>query len=440
MVVKTLAGTLALAAALVATSSGAAQPQGAAPTQAAAPAPPEAPRCRLTLQGAQVWTGERFEGRTLHIDGATFVAAAPAGAAAMPAMWMFLIPPLVDTHTHGLDEPAAANDAAHRANLQVGIYYALNPNNIRRATPGAPFGPDQVEAIYAGGGITGPGGHPRPLYEMLARIGQQRGFDMGPLPGRAFHEVSTEAETRAAVERVQAQGASVVKLYLLFHDSADSKGLSAALFRTAVAHAAQRGVRPIVHVESASDFRLAAGTRGVAAIVHMPGAVPQNPDDAVYQLTAADAALTARNGISVSTTTAVAFNHTTGTQLARAQRINAHNLALLRDAGVNLTAGADRPGATAVDELNLLRATTLFDGTQLLNIATRNGLKLLFPDRRIGTFEPGSEASFLILYADPRSNWFWLDEALGGMRGGQVISDQTGMLRGLCGGGARPAQ
>ena len=261
MVVKTLAGTMALAIALVA-SSGAAQPQPAAPAQAAAPAA-EAPRCRFTLQGAQVWTGERFEARTLHVDGARFVAEAPAGAATMPAQWMFLIPPLVDTHTHGLDEPAAANDPAHQVNLRVGIYYALNPNNIRRATPGAPFGPDQVEALYAGGGITGPGGHPRPLYEMLARIGQQRGFDMGPLPGRAFHEVATEAETRAAVERVQAQGASVVKLYLLGHDGADSKGLSAALFRTAVAHAVQRGLRPIVHVETASDFRLAAGTRGV---------------------------------------------------------------------------------------------------------------------------------------------------------------------------------
>ena len=184
----------------------------------------------------------------------------------MPAMWMFLIPPLVDTHTHGLDEPAAANDPVHRANLQLGIYYALNPNNIRRATPGAPFGPDQVEALYAGGGITGPGGHPRPLYEMLARMGQQRGFDMGPLPGRAFHEVATDAEARAAVERVQAQGSRVVKLYLLDHRAADSKGLTPATFRAAAAHAARGGMRAIVHIDTAADFRLAAGDPGVAAL------------------------------------------------------------------------------------------------------------------------------------------------------------------------------
>ena len=106
----------------------------------------------------------------------------------------------------------------------------------------------------------------------------------------------------------------------------------------------------------------------------------------------------------------------------------------MRDGGVSLIAGADRPGATMVDELNLLRATGLFDGTQLLNIGTLNGLRLLFPDRRIGTFQPGSEASFLIMFADPRQNWFWIDDAIGGMRGGRIITDPGRMLAGLCGG------
>ena len=411
---------------------------GAASAQSS-PASP-APQCKLTLQGANVWTGTGFERRDVHVDGATLAASAPAGAVPFPAQWTFLIPPLVDTHTHGLDEPAGAADPMHAAALNEGIFYALNPNNIRRDTPGAPFAPDQVEAIYAGGGLTGPGGHPRPLYEMLAGMARQRGVDMGTLPGRAFHEVSTDVEVRAAVERVQAQGSDVVKLYLLDHSSADSKGLSPALFREAVAHALRRNMRPIVHVETAGDFRLAAGTRGVAAIVHLPGTFPQIEDDAAYLLTAEDAAVAARNDIGVSTTLSVAFNHLTGEELARAQRIAAHNLRLLRDANVNLTAGADRPGAGAVEELNLLRATTLFDGTQLLNIATRNGLKLLYPDRRIGTFEPGSEASFLIMFADPRANWFWIDEALGGLRGGQVILDRAGFLRGICGGAGPGAQ
>lgn len=434
-----LAGLMAGAAMLV----GAAQPAAQPATQPAPAAAPAAPSCKLTLQGANVWTGAGFEQRDVHIDGTTLAASAPQGAVPFPAQWMFLIPPLVDTHNHGLDEPEGPNDPLHRAALDVGIFYGLNPNNIRRDTPGAPFGPDQVEAIYAGGGITGMGGHPRPLYEMLANMARQRGQDMGTLPGRAFHEVSTEAEARAAVERVQAQGSSVVKLYLLDHEDAASKGLTPALFRAAAAHAVRRGMRAIVHVETAADFRLAAGTPGVAIIVHLPGAYPRKPEDAPYLIAPEDAALAARNNVSVSTTVSVAFNHLTGERLARAQRVQSQNLRALRDAGVNLTAGADRPGASAIEELNLLRATTLFDGTQLLNIATRNGLKALYPNRRIGTFEPGSEASFLIMFADPRDNWFWIDEAMAGMRGGRVIFDRAGFVRGICEGGAAagaPAQ
>ena len=310
----------------------------------------------------------------------------------MPAFWMFVIPPLVDMHTHGLDEPAAADDFMHRANLRLGIYYALNPNNIRRDTPGAPFGPDQVEALYAGGGITGPGGHPRPLYEMLARMAQARGVNMGTLPGRAFHEAGTAQEARAAVERVQAAGSRVVKLYLLDHRAADSKGLTLETFRAAAAHARARGMRAIVHIDTAADFRLAVETPGVAALMHMPGTLPRGEADAPYLLSAEDVAAARANNVAVVPTVSVMFNSFTGERLLRAQRIQAHNLRLLRDGGVSLIAGADRPGATMVDELNLLRATGLFDGTQLLNIGTLNGLRLLFPDRRIGTFQPGSEA------------------------------------------------
>jgi imidazolonepropionase-like amidohydrolase len=401
-----------------------------------APAAQEAPRCRFTLQGAQVWTGEGFEARDLHVDGATFAASAPAGTPAMPAFWMFVIPPLVDVHTHGLDEPAAANDPMHRHSLGLGIYYALNPNNIRRDTPGAPFGPDQVEALYAGGGITGPGGHPRPLYEMLARMAQARGVNMGTLPGRAFHEAGTVAEARAAVDRVRAAGSRIVKLYLLDHRAADSKGLTPETFRAAAAHARARGMRAIVHIDTAADFRLAAETPGVAALMHMPGTVPRGEADAPYLLSAEDVAAARANDVAVVPTVSVMFNSYTGERLLRAQRIQAHNLRLLRDGGVSLVAGADRPGATMVDELNLLRATGLFDGTQLLNIGTRNALRLLFPDRRIGTFQPGSEASFLIMFADPRQNWFWIDDAMGGMRGGRIIADPAGMLAGLCGGAA----
>ena len=38
------------------------------------------------------------------------------------------------------------------------------------------------------------------------------------------------------------------------------------------------------------------------------------------------------------------------------------------------------------------------------------------------------------MFADPRQNWFWLDDAIGGMRGGRVITDPGGMLPGCAAG------
>jgi hypothetical protein len=396
-----------------------------------------AQQCRFTLQGANVWTGERFERRDVTVDGRTFAAPGAAAAPALPASWAYLIPPWADAHTHNLKQPAEGNDPVHRRNLDQGIFYALNPSNIRRETPGAPFGADQVETIYAGAALTKPGGHPRPLEESLDKMYRSRGIDRGPLPGRAFHEVANEAEARAAVERVEASGSKMVKLILDNHDSAKSIGLTPETFRAAVAHAGTRGLRPIVHVHSAADFRLAASTPGVAALLHMPGASPRGANESIYMLTAADVALARANNITVVPTIAVAFNALTGDRLAGAQRIHAHNLRLLREGGVKLAAGADRYGATMLDEMTLLRATALFSGTELLNIATRNGLQLLYPERRIGTFEPGSEASFLILVMDPRTNWYAINEALGGFRAGEIIFDHNGLLAGLCGGAPR---
>lgn len=434
----TIGAFLAILMALGAWPVAAVQPGAAAQAGGGQPGPVRS--CRFTLQGANVWTGARFEARDVHVDGATVVATAPAGTPAMPASWMFLIPPLVDAHTHSLDQPGAANDPAHRAHLALGIYYALNPNNIRRDPPVIPLAPDQVEAVYVGGGITGPGGHPRPLYERLAQMGLTRGLAAAALPGRAFHEAGTIAEARAAVERVQAAGSPIVKLYLLDHLATGSgSGLTAETFRAAVAHARSRRMRAIVHVETAADFRLAAATEGVAALMHMPGTFPGAGSDAPYMLSAEDVAAARANNVSVVPTITVALNTLVGEVLNRAQRIQAHNLRLLRDGGVSLIAGADRPGASAIDELTLLRATGLFDGTQLLNIGTRNGLRFLYPDRQIGTFAPGSEASFLVMFADPRTNWFWIDEALAGMRGGRIINDASGMLAGLCG-GTQPAR
>lgn len=392
-----------------------------APSPAAQSEPPG--KCSFVIEGANVWNGNAFEQRDLAISNGRFVDTAPEGAPRISANWWHVIPPFADTHTHEIDQPRGPDPHAHQRFLDAGIYYALNPNNIR-FDDALSLSASHVEAEYAGGGLTGPGGHPKPLYEGLVRWQRLPGIKMEDLPGRAYHEVASAAEARAAVEAVERQGARFVKLYLTHHEQPDTTGLTADNFRAAARHARKRGLYPVVHVNSAADFRLAAEEK-VHAMVHMPGAWPRGDDWSVLLIDEADARLAATNGVMVVPTIAVGFNAMAGEDLRKAQGVWAHNLSRLKQAGVTLAAGADRWGADSLDEMTVLRSTGLFDGTELLNIATRNGIELIFPDRKIGRLEPGYEASFIVTIGDPQENWYVWNNVLGGMRGGVTIAGKV---------------
>jgi len=391
-----------------------------------------AEQCRFTLKAANVWTGSTFETRDVAVDGGVFVASLPVGVTEVPASWAFIIPPLVDAHTHTIDEAPAAGDVTHRRALDAGIFYALNPNNIRTTGATPPPRVDQVELQAAGGGITRPGGHPRPLYEMLAGRGMASGLKVDALAGRAYHEAATPAQARAAVRAVAANGSAIVKLYLLDHAGPASNGLSKPAFEAAVDEARKVRLRPIVHIETVADFRLAIAQR-VAGVVHMPGYFPRadRPDE-VWRITKSDADAAKAAGLIVVTTLYPAFQSSSPAELRRAQSVQAANLTLLRDASVALAAGADGYRLSVLDELTLLRATTLFDTTQLIRMATETGVRLAWPDRKLGRIAPGYEASFLLLYADPRASWFALGEPLVGLRGGKRMFDNARMLPSGC--------
>ncbi|MGB3469225.1 MAG: amidohydrolase family protein [Erythrobacter sp.] len=387
----------------------------------------EAPTCRFTLEGANVFTGEGFEKRDVSVDGARFVAEHPGGAPTIPASWVYLLPPVVDVHTHTLDQVSEPGSSVHKDFLDRGIYYALNPNNILLEEGALPLASDQVEVTWTGGGITGPGGHPRPLYEGLVRARIYRDITIEELPGRAYHEAATPEEAREAVRRVAATGVSAVKMMLYDHTSPDTKSLDEARFRAAVDEAKKLGLRAMIHVEYAHDARLAFEL-GVAAIMHMPGhAGARRGLEEKYRLTPEDAALAAKNNVAVVPTLAIAFNSASGESLREAQELQAYNLNLLRDAGVTIGAGSDRYSADALDELDLMRVSGIFEGAELLRIATENGIRIAFgEDRKAGRIEPGYEASFIALFSDPTRDWYTLRNPIAGIRAGVPI--ETGRI------------
>jgi imidazolonepropionase-like amidohydrolase len=260
-----------------------------------------------------VWTGTEFEPRDLTMRDGKFTAQAANGETAIDAGWLWLTPPLADAHTHTVDRSRSLDDSFHAAQMQAGVFYAFNANSLMPlARKPMLRGPRLVDVVFAGAGITSPGGHPRPLYERLANNHQLGDVKASELPGLAFHEASDETAAKAAVQRVKRSGVSFVKLYLSHHDEEQSNGLNAQAFRAAVAEARRVKLRVVVHINGASDFRLAIGER-VHALMHMPASVlGETRSDADYLLTPSDASAAHAAGTIVVPTVAPAFYFTSG--------------------------------------------------------------------------------------------------------------------------------
>lgn len=384
--------------------------------------------CDITLTNANVWTGTAYEKQTLTIQSGKFTSG-PALANALDASFLYFTPPFADAHNHRIDLP---DDGSHAKALAQGIFYALNPNNVRAVGPTRTGLPGLVDLQASGGGLTRPGGHPQPLYEGLAKDGILGPLKVEDLPGKAFHPVTSPAEARAAVAKVKANGASVVKLYLLDNDKpGGGDGLSAENFHAAVAEARKLGLHPLVHIESAADFRLAVAAK-VHAIVHLPYIIDKGRNIEDIKLTAADAQAAAAANVYVVPTATVAHMIYDGERLAAMQAVQRHNLGLLRTAGVKLGLGADRWTLNIHDEIGVIRGLALFDGTEVINMATTHGAHIAFPGRKIGIIAPDYEASFVAWFRPLNRAWSEAREPVVAMREGQVMTDTINFLGKTC--------
>src|SRR5262249_38884702 len=125
-----------------------------------------------------------------------------------------------------------------------------------------------------------------------------------------------------------------------------------------------------------------------------------------FRITEADAALAASKGVDVVTTTYVSTDEIKQPdELKRAQAIQIHNLRLLHDAGVKLAIGPDVYGVTSLAEAMNLYQLQVFDNLTLLKMWSEATPEVIFPNRKIGHFEEGYEASFLVLDGNPLENF-----------------------------------
>ena len=182
-------------------------------------------------------------------------------------------------------------------------------------------------------------------------------------------------------------------------------GLKPELPALIVRRAHQDKLRVIAHVETAADFALAVQA-GVDWIAHLPGYFfHEGSSVEQYRISPEVAAEAGKRKIGVITATAsTALFRMSPERLAAVRKLQVENLRLLLNAGVPLLLGSDDFTSNSLAELRSLDALGVVERAALLRIASIDTPRALFPKRRLGCFDNGCEASFLLLADNPLQN------------------------------------
>lgn len=377
--------------------------------------PASAQTAQTVYEAAKVWTGSGFETRSLVVENGRFVdpASARPDAVRVALDGRFVTPAYANAHAH-VTPPAAP---LNRGFLDAGVFYVWNPNTVvQDAASRRVFGtPGWIRLKIAQGGITEPGGHPERLY--VDQLGPSV-YDGRPREwfiGNAFHYGRTEAEIAEALLTLKRQGADFVKIYLvdsehyatLRDDPAayGEKGLNPAHVGFLVRRAHALGLPVAAHLETAYDLKVAAEA-GVDYAAHLPGYGGLKLGAEALRISPELAEAVARSGMRVTPTYALAAGGDTPEPLTDAVRatlqVQRENLRALRAAGVQLLIGTDGFNQIFTEAEHLATHGGL-TSAEVAGIVFGTG-PVLFPERRIGCFDPGCEADFLVLRADPTTD------------------------------------
>jgi imidazolonepropionase-like amidohydrolase len=393
------------------------------------------------LLNGRWFDGKGFESATWYsVQGRLTRKAPPGRLEKIDLSGLFVVPPFGEAHNHNVGGPWDVDEVVRRY-LKDGVYYVKIPGNIAEFTNAIRpriNRPTSIDVIFSNGGLTATGGHPAPLYEevlAVTRYAQVLGpVEKGWFNNRAYVTIDNEVDLSRKWSLITADKPDFLKTFLAHSEEFDDRrgrssptvhaGLNPDLLPLIVAEAHRAGLRVSTHVETAYDFRQAVRA-GVDEITHLPGWwVPEPEDLPAARLTEQDAERAAAAGVVVVTTTVAgqmmpghsrhaspdphqktmpgstpALPHQAeGAEAARA--LQRDNLRLLRQHHVPLAIGSDHAETSLAEVLNL-RSLGLFDNLTLLNLWCEATPRAIFPDRKIGRFEEGYEASFLALGGNP---------------------------------------
>lgn len=388
------------------------------------------------IRNARVWTDGAFVLRDLHVVGGVFVddpVLTPDHDIDLDGR--YVVPPMGDAHTHR----CSGNDAPDARNVFVarGFAYLLNacsPPSARTDAAAVLDRPGGLDVVFSNGGFTSPGGHPYVIYRQIHTMyggdpdTYPRGYD-----DRSYYQVDGAAQLDEKWRMHEKTDADFVKVMLLHGDQHQKRvddpryegvrGLDPALVPDLVARAHARGIRIGAHVETRYDFRTFVEAGG-DMVLHTPGyGVEPGDDPARYRLTAADARAAAEAGVIHVTTAALAA---AGERADRSVAVMLHNVRTLKEAGVTMAFGSDDwRGPDA--ELAWLAEQDLFTPAEIVEMLCVTTPRAIFPDRRLGGFEPGDEANLLVLAGDPRRDLDHLLRPKFVVRSGALVQDGLGL-------------
>ena len=384
----------------------------------------------VAYRGATVWSDGQFAPRDLLVRDGRFVDDGEP-VRTVDLAGTFVVPAYANAHAHITNPDRETSDYY----LRNGVFYVWNTGSVVMDSKLRGFfaRPDTYDVKFAFGAITEPGGHPEKLYVDILTQYVYPGKPREWFDGNAFHYGRTDEEVDAALALLDAQGADFVKAILVFSEDYDlrrddpefygMKGMGPSRVLHLV-DAAKRIGKPVAfHVESVEDLLAAASAGGFMA-AHLPGYGYKEPgeDLATITLSPMDAKLVAASGMLLVPTYSLAKVSYAADPAPAARSIALHfaaqasNLRQLDRAGARFAIGTDQQGEIFT-EVEHLASLSAFDDRKLLWIVLETGSKL-FPERRIGCFEPGCEADFLALSEDPSCDLTALRKIVLAVKGG----------------------
>lgn len=328
----------------------------------------------------------------------------------------FVIPPLGDAFSSSLaDHPTP--EMQLKSYFNEGIFYIQTLGNTKegRQKVTTKLSAATPDVSFANGEITCTLGEPFMRYEPAA-LGIKNPNDIAKRTneiknkrsgyGDGYWFIDNKDALSANWSKIKAQNPGVISITLLDAENMggkEGKGLTPDVAKAVVKKAHKSDLKVFARVENANDVRLAVKL-GVDGIAGLPGSQWDGEGStAAFDLSDADLKLLAKKK-----TIVIPVFSKAQSMKAPKPAVTAYQSALLRrmlTSGVLVAVGSDDPQRTIRSEVTYWFNLGDLNLAAALRALCETTPQAIFPERKIGRFENGYEASFLVLPDNPLNNF-----------------------------------